>query len=232
MSILNYEFLDPEVYRYNDEPRVWHNAVGQIVTWEDAENALNAPWNYITTVLGDDGKRLDLESVEEPWFGKGVYKKTDLFAYAKDGWTVNISQYGHGNSKVEELLTEFETRFDGCADCHIFMNLGTRPQAKSFHPHWDQGPTYIMQMDGETRWVVYENRASALIPSTEEYPYVPSQDELTIQLDTVLKAGDVLYLPQRKLHKAYPSKKRLSISVPIWCPKRCECSDRESYQLF
>ena len=35
MSILNYEFLDPEVYKYNDEPRVWHNAVGQIVTWED-----------------------------------------------------------------------------------------------------------------------------------------------------------------------------------------------------
>ena len=61
MSILNYEFLDPEVYKYNDEPRVWHNAVGQIVTWEDAENALNAPWNYITTVLGDDGKRIDLE---------------------------------------------------------------------------------------------------------------------------------------------------------------------------
>ena len=232
MSILNYEFLDPEVYKYNDEPRVWHNAVGQIVTWEDAENALNAPWNYITTVLGDDGKRIDLETVEEPWFFKGVYKKTDLFEYARRGWTVNISQYGHGNSKVEELLNEFETRFDGCADCHIFMNLGTRPQAKSFHPHWDQGPTYIMQMDGETRWVVYENRASALIPSTEEYPYVPSQDELTIQLDTVLKAGDVLYLPQRKLHKAYPSKKRLSISVPIWCPKRCECSDRKSYQLF
>ena len=89
-----------------------------------------------------------------------------------------------------------------------------------------------MQMDGETRWGGNENRASALIPSTEEYPHVPSQDELTIQLDTVLKAGDVLYLPQRNLPKAYPSKKSLSISVPIWCPKRCECSDRKSYQLF
>ena len=41
-------------------------------------------------VLGDDGKTLDLESVEEPWFGK-EYKKTSVFAYAKDGWTVNIT---------------------------------------------------------------------------------------------------------------------------------------------
>ena len=231
MLISNPEFLNPEIYQADDRPRVWRNAIEPFVTWKDAEDALNNPWHYAISVIGDDRKRMDLEHVEEPWFNMDVPRKQELFELVNDGYTVNICKYGHGKPEVDELLSQMETAFDGCADCHIFVTNGANNAHPSFNPHWDKPCNFIIQMEGETRWQVYNERASALIEG-EDPPYVPREDELTIAIDTLLTPGDVLYFPSRVYHNTRHTKgPRLSLSLPIWCPKRCCCSDRTRYNL-
>ena len=97
-------FLDPTIFYADDSPRVWRKAVPKFVTWKDAENALNAPWNHVITVIDDFGKRMDLDMVEEPWFYKQVPRKKELFELANNGYTINICQYGDGNAYIESLL--------------------------------------------------------------------------------------------------------------------------------
>lgn len=231
MLISNPEFLNPDVYRANDSPRVWRNAVTPFLTWQDAENALNNPWSHVITVIDDDGRRMDLEEVEEPWFFMGVPRKKELFELANEGYTINICKYGHGRPEVDELLHHMENAFDGCGDCHMFITNGANNNHPSFHPHYDKPVNFIIQMDGETRWQVYNERASHLIEGSDP-PYRPCQEELTIAIDTVLTPGDVLYFPARAYHNTrHTSGARLSLSFPIWTPKRCCCSDRTRYTL-
>lgn len=232
MLISNPEFLNPEIYQADDRPRVWRNAIEPFVTWQDAEDALNAPWNHVITIIGDDRRRMDLDHVEEPWFYMTVPRKQQLFELVNAGYTANICKYGHGKPEVDELLSLMETAFDGCADCHIFVTNGANNAHPSFHPHWDKPCNFIIQMEGETRWQVYKERASALIEG-EDPPYVPRQEELTIDIDTTLTPGDVLYFPSRAYHNTRHTKgPRLSLSLPIWTPKRCCCSDRTRYNLM
>ena len=217
-------FLDPTVFYADDRPRVWRKAVPKFVTWEDAENALNAPWNHVITVIDDYGKRMDLDMVEEPWFYKQVPKKKELFELANEGYTINICQYGHGNTYIEKLLTTIESTFDGCSDCHIFITTGVDNSHPSFKPHFDKPCNFIMQMEGKTRWKVYNERCSELLEGTDP-PYTPNEDELTIAIDTVLEQGDVLYFGSRHYHNTeHKEGSRLSVSIPTWFPKRCECS--------
>ena len=225
-------FLDPTVFYADDSPRVWRKAVPKFVTWKDAENALNAPWNHVITVIDDDHSRMRLDEVEEPWFYKQIPRKQELFELANEGYTINICQYGHGNRYIEELMEGLESTFDGCADCHIFITTGNDNSHPSFKPHFDKPCNFIMQMEGKTRWQVYNERCSALVEGSDP-PYTPSEDELTIAIDTVLEEGDVLYFGSRAYHNTrHTEGSRLSISIPIWFPKRCECSDRTHYKLI
>ena len=150
MLISNPEFLNPEIYQADDRPRVWRNAIEPFVTWKDAEDALNNPWHHAISVIGDDRKRMDLEHVEEPWFNMDVPRKQELFELVNDGYTVNICKYGHGKPEVDELLSQIETAFDGCVDCHIFVTNGANNAHPSFNPHWDKPCNFIIQMEGET----------------------------------------------------------------------------------
>ncbi len=232
MILIELPFLDPTIFYADDSPRVWRRAVPKFVRWKDAENALNAPWNHIITVIDDNGKRMDLDMVEEPWFYKRVPKKEQLFDLVNNGYTINICQYGHGNTYIESLLKTIESTFDGCCDAHLFVTSGRDNSHPSFKPHFDKPCNFIMQMEGKTRWKVYNERCSALLEGSDP-PYTPSQDELTIAIDTVLEEGDVLYFGSRYYHNTeHTEGSRLSVSIPIWFPKRCECSDRKHYKLL
>ena len=46
--LIELPFLDPTIFYADDSPR-YGEGVPKFVTWKDAENALNAPWNHIIT---------------------------------------------------------------------------------------------------------------------------------------------------------------------------------------
>ena len=108
-------------------------------------------------------------------------------------------------------MDSIEAQYNVNCDAHIYGAL----VASSFKIHWDQPANLIIQIEGETYWTVYEERCSTLIKYTG-FPYNPESDEVTPAINHKMTAGDMLYIPSRCYHRAIPSSKRLSLSIPMW----------------
>lgn len=232
MNKLILPFLNPDLFQCGDKPRVWRQALHnpkQYVNWDTVTHCFNNPWYYRTAILNMEGKRIHLPEKFEVWYRKTVPHKQELFQAINEGHTFIIEQYGHYNAAVDCLLENIEDMFDCNCDAHIFGSA--KEGSKSFGAHWDLPPNFICQIDGETKWHVYEERCSALIEMTDD-PYLPDKEgkELTVSVETTLQPGDVLYIPSRTYHKPFPGGKRLSMSIPCMYPLDV-LSDRKQYAI-
>jgi bifunctional lysine-specific demethylase and histidyl-hydroxylase NO66 len=81
----------------------------------------------------------------------------------------------------------------------------TPPQSQGFSAHYDVHDVFVLQLAGEKRWLIHEpvfeaplrtqqwnDRSTAVADAARREPV----------LDTVLRAGDALYLPRGYLHSA------------------------------
>ena len=232
MQVLNLPFLNPNVFQTNDKPRVWEGVLKnpeQYCTWDDVTKCMNNPWHFRCCLLNRDGRRLELNEQFEVWYEDKFPLKEELFQGINEGLTFTIEQYGHYNKAVDNLLDNIEDRYDCNCDAHIFGNA--KPNGVSFGAHWDLPPNFICQLEGETHWQVYKERCSALV-KMDDNPYSPDNNnhQLTVDLDVILKPGDVMYFPARTYHKPFPGGKRLSMSIPCAYPRDVQ-SDRNQYEI-
>lgn len=92
-------------------------------------------------------------------------------------------------------------------------------------------------MEGETHWQVFNNRASNLVEQLD-YTSVANdlgqgvdESKLDVAIDAVLTPGDIIYIPARCYHRAQPSTKRLSLSIPMQHLCNLNKVDRNYYAL-
>ncbi|GAA3694151.1 hypothetical protein GCM10022204_07400 [Microlunatus aurantiacus] len=81
----------------------------------------------------------------------------------------------------------------------------TPPQNQGFSNHYDVHDVFVLQVTGEKRWVIHAPvHASPLRhqPWTDRRRSVERRAAETPLIDTVLRPGDVLYLPRGFLHAA------------------------------
>ena len=107
---------------------------------------------------------------------------------------------------------------------HVFCGLG---DTRSFNIHEDYANNLIIQVEGETHWTVYKNRASNLVEQLEDVD--PSK--LEVAVDVNMKPGDIIYIPARTYHRAHPKAKRLSLSIPMQHLCSLNKVDRNYYAL-
>ncbi|KAL2715006.1 bifunctional lysine-specific demethylase and histidyl-hydroxylase NO66 isoform X3 [Vespula squamosa] len=77
----------------------------------------------------------------------------------------------------------------------------TPPGSQGFAPHYDDIEAFILQIEGKKRWRLYKS-----LKNSDYLPRYPSKDfdqsELgELILDTVVEAGDLLYLPRGTIHQ-------------------------------
>lgn len=86
--------------------------------------------------------------------------------------------------------------------CFVGANLYlTPPDSQGFAPHYDDVEAFILQIEGQKRWRLYR-------PLTEN-EYLPRYSSKNFDqseigqpiLDTIVKAGDLLYLPRGTIHQ-------------------------------
>ena len=77
-------------------------------------------------------------------------------------------------------------------DAHIYINLSTL--SKTFGNHIDPVDVCYIQAQGQTEWIVTENR--------EKYKYI-------------LNPGDLLYIPQGIYHNPKPLTPRVGLSIGL-----------------
>lgn len=212
-----------------DRPTLFRDAIknpSELVSWDDVQHCLNNPWWYNIEILDINNLKVPLPTVPEQWHDKLVPEKAEIFDLVNNNHTFVIGKYGHHNRAIEDLLDSIEAQYNVNCDAHIYGALGG---ASSFKIHWDQPANLIIQIEGETYWTVYEERCSTLIKYTG-FPYNPESDEVTPAINHKMTAGDMLYIPSRCYHRAIPSSKRLSLSIPMWHDPEYQ-SDRKEYSL-
>jgi ribosomal protein L16 Arg81 hydroxylase len=81
----------------------------------------------------------------------------------------------------------------------------TPPDSRGFDPHYDVHDVFVLQASGQKRWIVHEPVHDHPLPSE---PWTQHREAISQRvtgdpvIDTVLSAGDALYLPRGWVHSA------------------------------
>ena len=150
-----------------------------IFNWKDFEYLLkNHPKNKIETV-DKNGFKTQGVSNDETFIEKNVIF-TNTWNYKKEFSTLK----DFFMLKIPEL-----NNFLGW-DVHIYT--GHENNCRSFGPHFDKAYNFILQTEGNSRWIVDNG------------------------FDIILNPGDVIFIPKHCVHECKPLTKRISLSFPFW----------------
>ena len=112
-----------------------------------------------------------------------------------------------------KILAALENYFDCACGCNVYV---TPKQSQGFAPHHDDIDAFVVQLEGEKRWRVYEPFPDDARPRTSSRNF--TQDEvatLRVVFDDVLREGDVLYLPRGFVHQAECSATTHSVHATV-----------------
>jgi bifunctional lysine-specific demethylase and histidyl-hydroxylase NO66 len=156
--------------------------------------------------LAKDGEVVDSRSFTGPG-GVGAeiadqVRDDAVAALFSDGATVVLQGLHRMWPPVIDLATRLAAELGHPVQCNAYI---TPPQSRGFSAHYDVHDVFVLQLAGRKHWTVHapvhpdplrdqpwNDHATAVRRRVEEEP----------ALDTILEAGDVLYLPRGWLHAA------------------------------
>lgn len=217
LKIVKNRLASESSFWIDDKPLVFKNLISNTknyLTWEDVETCLNNPAFYNFEIIDkNSNEKIFIPGHNKCWVrNKLVQDKKFVVEKFLQGNSLIINNYEFYNKNNQELLQLIESIFHTYSSMHVYCGL---EGSKSFPIHEDTPANFIFQIEGDTEWVVFENRASSVVKPV----YDPTDIELSslkVSLQIILEPGDFLYIPSRCYHLCKPSKKRLSISIPCW----------------
>jgi ribosomal protein L16 Arg81 hydroxylase len=174
------------------------------LSWEDVTEYFIPFTTRNVELIGSEGK-IDIPK-------NGIYQDRDfIIHHIAKNHTFCISKMINVNPETFRLFEFFCDLYpEKGIDFHLYGGLSE--SSISFPPHNDLATNYIIQLDGECNWTIYNEQAT--YDEALHYKKLP-EEQLSIEYETILKPGDILYIPSGKYHKCVPLGKRLSLSVPI-----------------
>jgi hypothetical protein len=209
-------------------PHVFRNVIDKnTLTWKKIENYLNNYVNlYYSSVYIIDSKKIT-KSIDFPWSSIPCVDPQFLFEQINNGRGFIIHNFSRSSEKINNVCDCIEKKFrQTVTDVHVYAGLSNSSQ--SFPAHWDFVDNFILQQEGRTEWIIYNEFATESdIKNNNQVDN--SEKKLTTQLKVILNPGDILYLPAFVYHKAVPLEKRISLSIPV--PPERHKTNREWYKL-
>ena len=204
-------FLDKD-WEIDDTPQYFPNVIEEVYdwcSWKDVEQCINNPQFYDLEFI-KNGKTLNLPVLPRISSQPHINKE-DCYKLFQDECGMIINNFQFISKKKNDLLAGIERQFTVAAAMHVYCGIGGHG---SFNIHEDYAHNFIIQVEGETDWTVYKNRASYLVAKNQG---IPNYDEskFEVDIDVTMKSGDVLYIPARTYHRAKPKGQRLSVSIPM-----------------
>ena len=137
-----------------------------------------------------------------------------------------LSDASRANKKINQICKELEKTFIDCgADAHIYFTLSDNLDG-GFGIHWDHSHNLIVQVEGSTRFLLWDHYA-------DQNETNRTEQSLSIDpvYDVTLHQGDAIFVPLRSYHCALSQTKRLSISFPICYNSSISQQDRHWIKL-
>jgi ribosomal protein L16 Arg81 hydroxylase len=216
MNAIGQRLVNETNLLFDDKPHFFKNLlpnVHEYLTWDDVEKCINNPALYNFEMIGKDNIKIEIPMHKKAWvFSKPVQDKAFMVDHINKGYGLVIMDYGFYSEKTNGLLHTIERIYNVNAAIHVYGGL---EGSTSFGIHEDYPANFIFQADGTTHWKVYNNRISSLYRTGTMNGKLKDED-LDLALDVVLEPGDALYIPSRCYHRAMPTGKRLSMSIPCW----------------
>lgn len=211
------EVLFNEVnFEYEDRPAFFPKLIPnpeKLANWDSIQQCMNNPEFYDFELIDINSQKIDIPTERKAWINnKLIQQKHFLFDKVKNGATLICTNYGFQNENIYNLLDTFERLFDIHASAHAYVGLES---TKSFSIHDDYPCNFIIQVEGTTKWKVFNNRISYLFQTGRMNGQL-REEMLDTALDVTMEPGDMLYIPSRAYHCASPKDKRISVSIPCW----------------
>jgi ribosomal protein L16 Arg81 hydroxylase len=130
--------------------------------------------------------------------------------YHRGGATI-ILQQAH---QIEPSLGRFCRALEYVFCSHVQTNLYlTPPNAQGFKTHYDSHDVFVLQIEGEKAWRLYEKPVDTPYRGERFDSGVHASGEL--KQEFVLKAGDCAYVPRGLMHDALTSGDKTSLHVTV-----------------
>tara|TARA_B100000427_G_scaffold313906_1_gene306636 strand:+ start:6374 stop:7063 length:690 start_codon:yes stop_codon:yes gene_type:complete len=217
-------------WHYDDSPHHWSGVIdpSDLVNWSEVEYCLNHPEHFdIKFIDRYTNHFIDYPRYQRAWIGQRTAEVQQLMDIYREGHTCIIEKFEYINNSKFTILDDLENVFNIHASMHVYCGLANQ---RSFNIHEDYANNLIIQVEGETHWKVYNNRASNLI-SQLDFREKVDETKLDVAIDVILKPGDIIYIPARCYHLAQPQDKRLSLSIPMQHLVNLKKVDRNYYAL-
>jgi hypothetical protein len=148
--------------------------------------------------------------VEEREFvsSSGAIDRAAVARLYAEGATIILNQLQESDGRLARLCRSLETVFS----CHVQTNTYlTPPSNQGFHTHFDNHDVFVIQIEGEKTWRLYDQPVAA--PYRGE-PFQPGTYPVGEPVQTfVLRAGDCAYVPRGFMHDAATSGDRPSLHI-------------------
>ena len=177
------------------------NIFKTLFKWNDFTNVLNGyPRNLNhLQILDYDGKgtKWCLDKVKKGKLKLPMLKKKEVLDLWRSGKTFVLSMAEYTKQDFVEICDEFEKYFER-GQVNIYCS--SKKDAVGFPAHCDQTENFLFHTEGKVKWTIYDNSA-------------PERKPGKVIDEFVLEAGDLLYIPQYRYHKAESLTPRISISI-------------------
>jgi ribosomal protein L16 Arg81 hydroxylase len=132
-----------------------------------------------------------------------------------DDYTVVINNLDRKNVIVAQFCREIERVCFFNTNANLYL---TRANTQGLDHHYDDQDVFILQIQGEKIWRIYETRAELPL---DDVPYERLECDASTYQEYLLQAGDVLYIPRGFIHEARAlcttsMHLTLSVSVVRW----------------
>lgn len=153
----------------------------------------------------------------------------DYSRFGEEGWTLLVQAVNEWFPDVQDLLSAFSFIPDWRVD-DVMVSFAT--EHGGVGAHLDQYDVFIIQGGGRRHW-----RVGAAQPNAEEYCPHPDLKQLKhaefdAVIDTVLEAGDILYIPAGCPHHGVALEPSVNYSVGFRAPNTAEWLAQLADQLL
>ena len=134
------------------------------------------------------------------------------------GYSLNLLEVQERCASLATMARDWSSYLHHPVSVNLYL---TPPNSKAFNPHFDNHDVFILQIEGEKDWQVWQPTVELPGQEFTGNPFVPKDQLPPCTVETRLKAGDLLYLPRGWVHAASTSDRTslhltFGVTVSTW----------------